>query len=461
MVDRNAGRRLGSRIGLLTLAVAALLVGTAAAAPERKAPKPKLGARCTKVGLKAKAGGTQLSCKRHGKRLLWTPVGSGKTGSSGQGAGSGTSSGGTGTGGQGSGGNSGTAPYQPGTSCRQGSVSFTSPPLALDQIGFIWPLGRTNGPHVTPVDHMYLTPVDPQAPDNTYPVLMPADGTVVGIEQLQGVGEQPGRAPPVDHRLVISHSCRYYTIFIHIHDLAPTLQAAAAGMKNGDARQVSIPFKAGDVIGYIGGSPFDWTVVDNTTTLGFVTPSLYASEPWKIHSISPFDAYSGTLKSQLEAKSVRTAAPPGGKISYDRKGTLLGNWFREGSGGYGGSSNESGNGYWDGHLAIVPDSIDGRTTIVSTGNWQGQATQFVVKGSPDPASITTASGLVTFELTALDYVTGSGAAWDTNSFASGVHPMITCPFQRDRNEPKNASRWASSSLPGSSSSKTGDSPRTS
>ena len=179
-------------------------------------------------------------------------------------------------------------------------------------------------------------------------------------------------------------------------------------MQPNENKQTNIELKAGEIVGYIGGSTFDWTPIDTTKKLaGFITPKLYEGESWKIHTVSPFDLYEGTLKAELEAKSLRSTAPLGGKIDYDQPGKLIGNWFREGGGGYSGKQNNGGR-YWDTHLSVVPDYISPTSTIVSVGNWNGSAKQMVVNGKVDPATITKDSGPVKYELKRLNYVSKDG-----------------------------------------------------
>lgn len=320
----------------------------------------------------------------------------------------------------------GTFMQQYGNDCKQRDVAFTSAPMKLEELAYIRPLGAVSDGHVTPTDHVYIGGPNPSAPDNTYPVLMPADGTVtaVGAMPAEYIGDKQGQqVAPDDHRIVISHSCQYFSIFIHIHKLGDKLTAAVGDLQPNENKQASVELKAGEVVGYIGGSTFDWTPVDTSVTLkGFITPSLYEGESWKIHTVSPFDLYTGDLKTKLEAKSLRTEAPVGGKIDYDQPGKLIGNWFREGSGGYTGVSGNSGGRYWDGHLSIAPDYIDPASTIVSIGNWKDSAQQFVVKGTQDPAKISEAEGMVKYELMRLTYETPGNPRADARIPTRGIRP---------------------------------------
>src|SRR5207302_1215720 len=84
---------------------------------------------------------------------------------------------------------------------------------------------------------------------------------------------------------------------------------------------------------------------------------------------------------------------------------LIGNWFQTGSNGYAGAgqrvADSNGQGYWSTHLAIVPDAIHQGVIDISFGDYQGKAIQFEAKaGSPDPATVSKASGLVKYEFVA-------------------------------------------------------------
>lgn len=307
--------------------------------------------------------------------------------------------------------------------CKDRDVAFTSSPLKLEQLGYIRPLGAVADGHVTPTDHVYVGANNPNAADNTIPVLMPGNGTVVEVAAMpsQYIGDRSGtQVAPEDHRIVISHSCRFYSIYIHVHKLSDELKAATGNLQPNESKRISVDLKAGDTVGYIGNSTFDWTPVDTKSTLkGFITPSLYDGESWKIHTVSPFDWYKGDLKKTLEAKSLRKVAPLGGKIDYDKPGKLIGTWFREGSGGYSGTNGNNGGRYWDGHLSVVPDYIDPSSTIVSIGDWQDKAQQFSVKGDVDPAAISKNSGLVKYELINLSHQSAD-MNWRGNSYANDV-----------------------------------------
>ncbi len=283
-------------------------------------------------------------------------------------------------------------------------------PLALDDIEKIRPMGGLSSVHITPTDHQYWDTIesDGMSDDKTnldrFKVYAPADGFIVDIEQHS------------DYRVVIEHSCTFYTVFIHVDKLSDEIMAAA-GLKEGEVDKHAwprIPVGEGKVIGGVGVGKLDFSVVDGNVTLtGFVNPESYEGEPWKIHTVDTFDYYEEPLRSRLIAKNVRTASPPGGKIDYDVEGRLVGNWFRQGTGKYKGNLGE----YWTNHLSIVYDSIDPSQARISVGNFDGRGAQFGVKGNqPDPATV---DGLVKYELTTFDYYVGD-TKWNPAKFSNNI-----------------------------------------
>jgi hypothetical protein len=299
-------------------------------------------------------------------------------------------------------------------------VKFTHFPVPVAQLGQIEPMGKVEDGHVTPTDHLYLAPLNRQAADNTTDVVMPADGRVVMVAAMpaQYIGDRKQQTAPEDHRLIVSYGCQYFSIFIHVHKLSEALQKEVGNMEPNTQKNVSISLKAGEKLGKIGGNPVDFTMLDTTKKLtGFINPDQYASEAWKIHTIDPFPLYSGDLKAQITAKSLRSAEPLGGKIDYDQPGKLVGTWFKEGTNGYAGKSM---NRYWDGHLSIAPDYIDPSVTIVSIGNWQGKAAQFAVhQPSAKPETVSAANGPVKYHLVNRQYMAGS-RPWVGSTFAKGI-----------------------------------------
>jgi hypothetical protein len=296
-----------------------------------------------------------------------------------------------------------------------GSVNYTQPILALNDVGEITPLGRMFDSHVTPTDHQYWQPASRTTNWAAYPVYSPADGYLVGIGRTNpgklGTTDITAVIEDLEYRFVIEHSCDFYTIFIHIHNLAPEIasQFTFSNETNAPTTQIRIPIKAGQKIGTVGGNYFDVTTVDVTKKLtGFVNPDAYKGEPWKVYTNDTIAYYTEPLKSQYYAKVSRSVEPVGGKIDYDIDGKLVGNWFRQGSGGY---SSGGGNGrYWDGHLSFAYSANVPNVVMISTGHFLGDVSaQLIVdKNTPDPATVDVSSGIVKYTLFEYNYIDPRG-----------------------------------------------------
>lgn len=308
-----------------------------------------------------------------------------------------------------------------GTCTGSGPVMLGAPPLRLGDIAMILPLGLLVFNHVTPIDHQYYEPANRSLGRSRYDVLAPAKGAIVSIQTRPN-------GPNHDYRVAIEHSCTFWTYYDLMTELSPkVLQAAGWTPQSTGTVQVRIPVEEGEVIGKVGGQTLDIGVVNSEVTLpGLLVPSHYtALEPWKIHTVDPFDYFKEPLRSRLLALDVRTVEPRGGKIDYDVDGRLVGNWFLQGTNGYRGTcdprSSPSGCSYWVGHLAVVYDAYDPTQIRVSIGDFAGQPRQFGVVGNgPDPASVSVATGLVKYELVQYMYYKPNGELWSGRELASGL-----------------------------------------
>ncbi len=288
-------------------------------------------------------------------------------------------------------------------------IIFDYPPLDLSKIEFILPMGGMIGNHVTPIDHQYYVSPDFGGSENIeIDAYSPADGVVTSIQHM-------GNFDNDDYRFVVQHTEAISSIYIHVDNLSDKLAAYAPS--NGKYVNTNINVSAGEVLGNYSGS-VDYNIVDTDTTLnGFILPSSYTAEPWKIHTPDPFNYFNNSIKEILIDKSLRTAEPIGGKIDYDIDGRLIGNWFLEGTNGYGGINQEN---YWVGHLAFAYDYIVPNHIIASFGNHNGQPKQFGVAGnSPDPAGVSIESGLVKYDLVQYEYYNNL-TPWDRKTLVQGL-----------------------------------------
>ncbi|HZQ30006.1 MAG TPA: hypothetical protein VFA93_02935 [Patescibacteria group bacterium] len=209
--------------------------------------------------------------------------------------------------------------------------------------------------------------------------------------------------------------------------LAGGLGDAVGQLNDNQNKSPAYDVKAGELIGYTGlptAQGIDvWVEDDNSTLIGFINPDQYTNaESWKTHVVDLFDHTAEPLKSQLLALDLRDALPRWGKIDYDIDGKLVGSWFKQGTGGYGGGFNGQSSDYWKGHLSIVPDGNDPTWTDISFGDYQGRPAQFAVIGnSPDPAGVDPSTGLVKYQLGRIEhYSATTGEIWDGGAYVPHI-----------------------------------------
>lgn len=282
----------------------------------------------------------------------------------------------------------------------------------------ILPYGLMVGGHVTPIDHQYFSPTDFQSAPDTYNVYAAADATIVdiGTRQHSGFGNYANQTV-TDYRIVFAISCRLLYYYDLVTSLAPDIQAAYQAQGN----KIDLPVKAGQVIGKIGGQTLDYAVWDTDHKLtGYVNLADYQAESWKQFTADPLNYYTEEAKANALAKYARQAEPRSGKIDYDVDGKLIGNWFQQGTDGYGGTSGEGNGNYWTGHLAFAPDYLDPNSWLISIGIWPDGASQFAAaEDGPNPADVDQATGLVKYTLVEYREYVG-GQSWDGMSLPTGT-----------------------------------------
>lgn len=284
----------------------------------------------------------------------------------------------------------------------QDRINMTHLPMNIGDVASFSPYGLVAGAHVTPIDHLYFYPKS--GPRDTYPVFAMADGFITEIS-VRGVQVDSGKPRPPEYRYMLQHSCQtisYFDLMTKIDDsiIKEYPEAAAKGMHGRFA------VKAGQIVGWIGEQSLDTAIYNMDLTLqGFITPAMYDAEPWKIHTDNFFSYFSKVHQADMQKLNRRTVQPYSGKIDYDQPGKLIGNWFKEGTNGYSGANgygggDGSGRGYWSGHLAIFYHAIQPSLIIVSIGEFKdGHPQYFAITGNtPDPTTITKASGVVKYEL---------------------------------------------------------------
>lgn len=244
---------------------------------------------------------------------------------------------------------------------------FTYPIMDGDKPDFITPLGNSNpSGHVVPVDHVYPSDI---GLEKDMPVYAPGNMTLVWVENKQMHNSDTNEITRADYQLNFAPCKGINFALIHIKVLSPKLKEAVGdensdcdnsqkmeyGMQEGiptyyvtchpDIKKVQI--SAGELIGYFSGqsdrefSGFDIGIYDfNKPALNFVNPDRYYVE--SVHTACFADYYTKDLRSKYLAKMggydnitgsderefIHPTKNTCGKVMWDVKGTLAGNWFK-------------------------------------------------------------------------------------------------------------------------------------
>jgi len=311
-----------------------------------------------------------------------------------------------------------------------GPATITASPIAISDILYIQPTGLENGGHVTPIDHGYFYIKGTKTnPPTQAPVYAPFDGIITSVSRTVRRGDVASGLTNTydDYAVSVDATCTFRVRFSNMVRLAGGLGDAVGQLNDNQNKSPAYDVKAGELIGYTGlptAQGIDvWVEDDNSTLIGFINPDQYTNaESWKTHVVDLFDHTAEPLKSQLLALDLRDALPRWGKIDYDIDGKLVGSWFKQGTGGYGGGFNGQSSDYWKGHLSIVPDGNDPTWTDISFGDYQGRPAQFAVIGnSPDPAGVDPSTGLVKYQLGRIEhYSATTGEIWDGGAYVPHI-----------------------------------------
>ena len=258
---------------------------------------------------------------------------------------------------------------------------FTATPLAMSSIVRVWPLGAlSGGAHEIPTKHSGMDMVDilhcPCDFSTPRDVFAPAGGTVNAIIRS---GDD---AIYVD----VAEDFQYYIGHIVV----------TPGVDKGS--RLSAGQKIGTTSGMAAG--VDFGVVNLQVTNMFAAPERY---PQIFRSADhPVSHFAEPLRSQLIAKITPAPALVYGRVSWDRAGTLEGNWYLEGT-----PDNETANqpDYWPNLLCFVYDpwfqdevrigfgtALTVNPVLVPNGGPVG------ISSGPAPETVTPASGLVVYQL---------------------------------------------------------------
>lgn len=295
---------------------------------------------------------------------------------------------------------------------------LTHVPIDGEHMTNVLPYGGVVGAHVMPISHGYIWPGDMHTPRDAFNVYAMADSTLYGISS-RTINVDKNTPKQAEFGLQFSVSCTEFYYYDLITSLTPDLQKYLddhpAQQSGGNSVAVSIPVKAGQLVGKIGSQTLDYAVWDfNKTLTGYIAPDHYTGDYPRIHLVNPYDYMADDVKAVFISKLVRSVEPLAGKVDYDIDGKLIGGWFQNGTGSYGGTNGQGGFRYWAGHLAIVPDYIDPTMMLISVGTFSpDKEGQFAIsRDAPDPKTIGVDSGLVKYDLFQIDHTKADGSMWD-------------------------------------------------
>jgi hypothetical protein len=185
-----------------------------------------------------------------------------------------------------------------------GQMIFSQLPVDTSLIGYIMPLGHLAPPgHTRPSDHIYFVNV----PAGTI-LKAPASGKVLDTFTFdEGDGLQDNRIT-----IGVTNTASYYFVHVVLDD----------GIKIGD--KISAGQRLG-VLGEANVTGFDMGVMVKTIYQPFIDTHLYGLA--SLHCDSPIKHFPKEMQRGLYAKVRRLGTEKDGKICYDKKGTLAGNWI--------------------------------------------------------------------------------------------------------------------------------------
>jgi hypothetical protein len=261
----------------------------------------------------------------------------------------------------------------------KGPGTFTFAPFDTAQIPVISPLGQLGPPgHVLPTDHIYIHFVNPFgnpfANDcSKRPVYAVGSGVVNFMIQPAGTDWKVG--------VEMTRTFMYY--FDHIYPMPGTT--------------VGTVITAGQQIGTTNGfcPSIDLGVVDLDVVLpGLLTPERYGSTRY---TGAPLKYFIEPLRSALYRRVDRAPGDPNrdGKIDYGVRGRLVGDWFLSTLPKTYESAGPNG---WSQSLAFVYDNVNPSIIRVSIGGTLPIGLWSVEGNTPDPVSVSVATGKVVYKL---------------------------------------------------------------
>ena len=245
--------------------------------------------------------------------------------------------------------------------------------------------------------------------ENLIPANVPVFAVASGVIVVAGHGTRYMDYPDVppelqgksyeDYHLILQISKSVRVNYAHVSALnfsiLPELEDLPADERG---HNVEIIVNAGDILGWIGPHPaMDFSVTDYTLKLNFLNPSRYPES--QLYAADIYNYFKEPQLSEMNNIAARSAPPFGGKVDYDIKGKIIGNWFLIGTTEFI---------QWSRQLAIVYDHIESDRIIISDGSPMRDVPGFEGPGAPDfwwvkgnapaPETIGVGNGLLMYTL---------------------------------------------------------------
>jgi len=266
---------------------------------------------------------------------------------------------------------------------------FSVPPIALEDLAGIVPLGNLNpSGHTFPTHHIYWTVKEgcqfehvPAAVE----VVSPGDITITQIVRQTVLTLSP---PLVDYWLSFTVCGQIQGYFAHVTTLSPAVLSQFSFNPNhcrtyetGGHRfescrgEVSISVYAGQSIGTAGGAGEAGVRVNRQLDFGLYNygqqPTTFANQAradtWGLsYIVCPLDYFQDDVRAQLlpymglpcDGDTGRTAEPVCGRVDQDVPGAAQGIWV---------NADDPDNRSEDGHIALVHDNYDPSVPVFSVG----------------------------------------------------------------------------------------------
>lgn len=278
-------------------------------------------------------------------------------------------------------------------------VFFEHLPVDLAGVTQFVPMGEAN---VLPKDHGGF-PLKSFALPATVPVYAVRSGVII----LSGRGTRTVENPSSpwhgqsydDYQLRLQISKNVIVNYAHVSainfNVLPALQNLVA---DETGHNVEAVVESGDILGWIGPHPaMDFSVTDRSLSLNLLNPSRYPGD--YIYAADIYHYLKTPLLEQMISAAARDAPPWGGKIDYDIKGRIAGNWFLTGTSSFT---------QWSRQLAIVYDHLKTDRIFISDGSpmqdvpgiqGPGRPDIWWVKGNtPRPENIGLSDGIIKYTL---------------------------------------------------------------